>query len=95
MSRITMGLPGGLAVLVGEPGDLVAVPAAGRHRLWPAASCVVMAFPVPRYPAETAPRDHGARNWVPTISKLPAIVTSLARRWPVRAGEPFQPGGQC
>ena len=42
---------------------------------------IVMAFPVPRCPAETAPRDHGARNWVPTISKLPAIVTSLARRW--------------
>jgi len=32
---------------------------------------------------------------MPTISKLPAVVTSLARRWPVRAGEPFQPGGQC
>jgi hypothetical protein len=86
------GFSGRVGGAGGEPGDLVAVPAAGRHRLWTAASCVVTAFPVPRYPAETAPRGHRVRNW---ISKLPAIVTCLARRWPVRVGEPFQPGGQC
>lgn len=50
------------------------------------------AFPVPRYLAETACRDHGVRAW---IAGLPEIVAGLAGRWSLHVGEPFQPGGQC
>jgi streptomycin 6-kinase len=50
------------------------------------------AFPVPRYLAETARRDHGVAQWIPG---LPAIVADLAGRWSLQVGEPFQPGGQC
>ena len=49
-------------------------------------------FPIPRYLAETARRDTGVSDW---IADLPAIVADLARRWSLRVGEPFQPGGQC
>jgi streptomycin 6-kinase len=49
-------------------------------------------FPVPRYPAETAGRVRGVARWIPG---LPVIVAGLAGRWSLRAGEPFQPGGQC
>jgi streptomycin 6-kinase len=50
------------------------------------------AFPVPRYLAETAAREPGVRDW---IGRLPGIVASLASRWSLAVGEPFQPGGQC
>jgi len=53
---------------------------------------VMTAFPVPRYLAETACRDHGVRAW---IAGLPEIVAGLAGRWSLHVGEPFQPGGQC
>jgi len=53
---------------------------------------VMAAFPVPRYLAETARRDHGVAAWIPG---LPAIVAGLAARWSLQVGEPFQPGGQC
>ena len=49
-------------------------------------------FPVPRYLAETASREDGLRDW---IARLPEIVASLAGRWSLSVGEPFQPGGQC
>jgi streptomycin 6-kinase len=49
-------------------------------------------FPLPRYLAETARRDHAVRGW---LAGLPAIVARLAGRWSLRVGEPFQPGGQC
>jgi streptomycin 6-kinase len=52
----------------------------------------VTAFAVPRYLAETARRDSAVSGW---IADLPAIVASLAGRWSLRVGEPFQPGGQC
>lgn len=50
------------------------------------------AFPVPRYLAETARRDHGVRGW---ITGLADIVADLAGQWSLRVGDPFQPGGQC
>jgi streptomycin 6-kinase len=50
-----------------------------------------MAFTVPEYLAGTARRDRGVRDW---ITGLPAIVATLADRWSLRVGEPFQPGGQ-
>ena len=53
---------------------------------------VMTAFPVPRYLAKTACRDHGVRAW---IAGLPEIVAGLAGRWSLQVGEPFQPGGQC
>jgi streptomycin 6-kinase len=49
-------------------------------------------FPVPRYLAETAHRDHGVRDW---IADLPAILADLADAWSLQVGKPFQPGGQC
>jgi streptomycin 6-kinase len=49
-------------------------------------------FPVPRYLAETARRDDGVAGWIP---ELPALVASLAGRWSLDVGAPFQPGGQC
>lgn len=47
---------------------------------------------MPRYLAETARRDHGVAAWIP---ELPALVASLAGRWSLDVGAPFQPGGQC
>jgi streptomycin 6-kinase len=47
---------------------------------------------VPRYLAETAAREPAVREWVPSI---PDIVATLAARWSLMVGEPFQPGGQC
>lgn len=70
--------------------------ACGLRRLTPpalAGSVGVMAvFPVPRYLAETARRDHGVAGWIP---ELPALVADLASRWSLDVGVPFQPGGQC
>ena len=50
------------------------------------------AFPVPRYLAETATREPAVREW---LGSIPDIVASLAARWSLTVGEPFQPGGQC
>jgi streptomycin 6-kinase len=50
------------------------------------------ALAVPRYLAETAKGDQRVRAW---IAGLPAILASLADRWSLQVGEPFQPGGQC
>jgi streptomycin 6-kinase len=49
-------------------------------------------FPVPRYLEQTAAREPPVREW---LGSLPKIVASLARRWSLSVGEPFQPGGQC
>jgi len=46
--------------------------------------CAMTAFPVPRYPAETAHRDRSVRAW---IAGLPAIVADLAGRWSLQVGE--------
>jgi streptomycin 6-kinase len=50
------------------------------------------AFPVPELLAATAHHDDDVKGWIP---ELPAIVASLADRWSLRVGEPYQPGGQC
>jgi streptomycin 6-kinase len=50
------------------------------------------AFPVPRYLAETAAREPAVREW---LASIPDLVASLAARWSLIVGEPFQPGGQC
>jgi streptomycin 6-kinase len=52
----------------------------------------MQAFRVPRCLSETAARHDGVRDW---IAGLPAVVADLARRWALRVGDPFQPGGQC
>jgi len=52
----------------------------------------MVAFPVPRYLAETARRDQAVAEWT---ACLPGIVAGLASRWSLRVGEPFEPGGQC
>jgi streptomycin 6-kinase len=49
-------------------------------------------FPVTRYLAETARRDHGVAEWIP---QLPGLVAGLADRWSREVGVPFQAGGQC
>jgi streptomycin 6-kinase len=49
-------------------------------------------FPVPRYLEQTAAREPDVREW---LGCLPHIVASLASRWSLSVGEPFQPGGQC
>lgn len=50
------------------------------------------AFLLPELLAATARCDDELRGW---IRGLPGIVADLARRWSLRVGEPFQPGGQC
>ena len=55
-------------------------------------SSLMEPFPVPRLLADTAATEPGVREW---IGRLPGIVASLADRWSLRIGEPFQPGGQC
>jgi streptomycin 6-kinase len=47
---------------------------------------------VPANLAETARRDGDVRGW---LTALPAIAADFARRWSLRVGEPFEPGGQC
>jgi streptomycin 6-kinase len=49
-------------------------------------------FPVPRSLEQTAAREPEVREW---LGCLPQIVASLADRWSLSVGEPFQPGGQC
>jgi len=49
-------------------------------------------FAVPQYLAETAAREPAVAEW---LSRIPKIVASLADRWSLSVGEPFQPGGQC
>jgi streptomycin 6-kinase len=51
-------------------------------------------FPIPANLAATAARPElaGLRDWVST---LPDAVRTVADRWSLRLGEPFQPGGQC
>src|SRR5260370_1785420 len=70
-------------------------PRVGLRRLTPpalAGSVGAMAvFPVPRYLAETARRDHGVAEWIP---ELPALVADLAGRGARGAGAPCPPGGQ-
>lgn len=46
---------------------------------------------IPRNLAEAAERE-GRQAWLAT--SLPALVRAAQQRWRVRAGEPFQPGGQ-
>lgn len=52
------------------------------------------ALVIPQSLAEAASRDTSPerREWV---AALPVTVAELARRWTLRVGEPFQPGGQC
>ncbi|MGH3421746.1 MAG: aminoglycoside phosphotransferase family protein, partial [Streptosporangiaceae bacterium] len=68
----------------------------GLRRLTPPALadsiCAMAVFPVPKYLAETARRDHGVAEWIP---ELPGLVADLAGRWSLDVGVPFQPGGQC
>jgi len=51
-----------------------------------------MAFPLPRYLAESARRDDGVSAW---LMALPRLVADLAERWSLQVDEPFEPGGQC
>ena len=50
------------------------------------------AFPVPEYLAETAAGEPAVAQW---LTGLPQVIASLASRWSVSVGEPFEPGGQC
>jgi streptomycin 6-kinase len=53
----------------------------------------VSTFPLPSNLVESAARDRHDRRraW---IAALPGIVDSLASRWSLRLGPPFQPGGE-
>ena len=51
-------------------------------------------FPLPVNLVESTDRYpmRGRREW---LSRLPDTVRSLADRWSLRLGEPYQPGGEC
>ncbi len=53
-----------------------------------------MALAIPSNLRSSAAEDDGPdrREW---ITSLPGVVESLAQRWSLRLGEPFEPGGQC
>lgn len=50
------------------------------------------AFTIPELLGETARRQPSVASW---LADLPGIVEELARRWSLRVGAPFQPGGFC
>jgi streptomycin 6-kinase len=50
------------------------------------------AFLVPQHLAETAGREPAVLRW---LASLPQVVADVAARWSLRAGDPFEPGGQC
>jgi streptomycin 6-kinase len=54
----------------------------------------VTALPIPSNLCGSADRDDSPdrRQWIDT---LPALVGDLARRWSLRLGDPFEPGGRC
>jgi streptomycin 6-kinase len=54
------------------------------------------AFELTRNLACTAPCDRDEDpSWLRWIAELPRIVDDLARRWSLRVGRPFQPGGSA
>jgi streptomycin 6-kinase len=56
----------------------------------------VAAFELTRNLACPAPGDgNGDPSWLRWIAELPGIVDGLARRWSLRVGRPFQPGGSA
>jgi streptomycin 6-kinase len=56
----------------------------------------VAAFELTRNLACPAPGDgNGDPSWLRWIADLPGIVDGLARRWSLRVGRPFQPGGSA
>lgn len=54
----------------------------------------MVSFALPTKLVESARRDPlpERREWV---ARLPGTVAELARRWSLRLGEPYQPGGEC
>lgn len=54
----------------------------------------MVSFALPINLVESARRDPlpERREW---IARLPGTVAELARRWSLRLGEPYQPGGEC
>jgi streptomycin 6-kinase len=56
----------------------------------------VAAFELTRNLACPAAGDgNGDPSWLRWIAELPGIVADLARRWSLRVGRPFQPGGSA
>jgi streptomycin 6-kinase len=56
----------------------------------------VRGFELPRSLTCPAPGDgNGDPAWARWIAGLPGIVDDLARRWSLRVGRPFQPGGSA